>query len=211
MRKASATRERSGEAGTRPGESDRPREESAGVRILFVCLGNICRSPTAEAVMRGLVRKASLEQVIEVQSAGTGSWHVGEPPDERAVQAARRRGITVDGAARQVREQDFYEFDLIVAMDRSNMHALHALAPRPARAELRLLREFERAARADRRAGATGNGSELDVPDPYHGGPAGFERVLDLVEQCCAGLLDAICRDRLSRDGAAEVPSATRA
>ena len=151
------------------------------MRILFVCMGNICRSPTAEGVMRALLREEGLEGRIELDSAGTGSWHAGEPPDARAVAAARGRGITLDGAARQVSAEDFERFDLLLAMDRDNERELLARAPdEEGRAKVRLLREF------DPEAVAAG---DLDVPDPYYGGPNGFERVLDLVQAACRGLL----------------------
>jgi low molecular weight protein-tyrosine phosphatase len=158
------------------------------MRILFVCLGNICRSPSAEAVMRKLLEQegASVEQegaseAIELDSAGTSAWHCGEPPDARAAQAARRRGLRLSGAARQVLPEDFERFDLILAMDRSNLRALQQLAPDDeARAKLRMLREL------DPSSAAVG---DLDVPDPYHGGPEGFDEVLDLLEAACAGLL----------------------
>jgi protein-tyrosine phosphatase len=149
-------------------------------RILFVCMGNICRSPTAEAVMRALLREAGVEGV-EVESAGIGDWHVGHPPDARAGEAALRRGITLEGVARQVRPSDFEEFDLLVAMDRANQRDLLALAPdeRAAR-KVRLLREWQ--------PGAT----ELDVPDPYYGDGQGFEDVLDMVQAACRALLDEV-------------------
>jgi low molecular weight protein-tyrosine phosphatase len=150
-------------------------------RVLFVCLGNICRSPTAEAVMARLVEEAGLAQAIELDSAGTGAWHVGSPPDARATEAAAARGIAMRGVARQATVADFDAFDLLVAMDAENQRDLRALAPRPqAAAKVRLLREFDPAS-----AGA----ASLDVPDPYYGGPDGFDRVLDLVEAACAGLL----------------------
>ena len=145
------------------------------MRILFVCMGNICRSPTAEGVMRALLREQGIDGRIELDSAGTGSWHAGDPPDERAVEAARGRGIELDGAARQVTAADFDHFDLIVAMDRDNERALLALAPdRAARGKVRLLREFDPASVA---------AGELDVPD---------ERVLDIVTAACRGLLDEV-------------------
>jgi protein-tyrosine phosphatase len=150
-------------------------------RVLFVCLGNICRSPTAEAVMARLVADAGLEDAIELDSAGTGAWHVGSAPDERAAAAAARRGIAMRGTARQVAAEDFERFDLLLAMDGENLRALRALAPHAeARAKVRLLREFDPAS-----AGA----ASLDVPDPYYGAGDGFDRVLDLVEAACAGLL----------------------
>jgi protein-tyrosine phosphatase len=151
------------------------------MRILFVCMGNICRSPTAEGVMRALVRDEGLDAAIELDSAGTGGWHAGEPPDERAVHAALQRDIALDGAARQVTAADFERFDLVLAMDRENERDLVALAPDDeARAKVHLLREF------DPEAVAVG---DLDVPDPYFGGPRGFERVLDVVTAACRGLL----------------------
>jgi protein-tyrosine phosphatase len=147
-------------------------------------MGNICRSPTAEAVMRGLVREAGLEDEIEIESAGIGDWHVGHAPDRRATEAARRRGVTLEGQARQVRPSDFAEFDLLLAMDRDNHAELRALAPdAAAEAKVRLLREFDPAS-----AGAP----DLDVPDPYYGGAQGFETVLDQVEAACRGLLDEL-------------------
>jgi protein-tyrosine phosphatase len=150
------------------------------VRVLFVCMGNICRSPTAEGVMRRLLEDEGLD--VEIDSAGTGGWHAGEPPDERATLAARRRGVTLEGAARQVRPEDFRRFDLLIALDRSNLRELLARAPDEEAAEkVRLLREFDPAADGD-----------FDVPDPYYGGDRGFETVLDMVEAACRGLIDEL-------------------
>src|SRR5207237_1378222 len=113
-------------------------------RLLFVCLGNICRSPTAEGVMRSLVAQAGLSRSVELDSAGTGGWHVGSAPDERASAAASERGIALEGRARQVRAEDFLEFDLLVAMDRANLRELQALArDEEQRRRVRLLREFD--------------------------------------------------------------------
>jgi protein-tyrosine phosphatase len=150
--------------------------------ILFVCLGNICRSPTAEGVMRELLQREGLAESFALDSAGTGAWHIGESPDPRAAAAARARGIVLDGHARQIQRGDFQRFDLILAMDRSNLRDLQRAAPDDAaRAKVRLLRDFDP------------NGSEgCDVPDPYHGGPEGFERVLDLIEAACRGLLSEV-------------------
>src|SRR5690606_7390544 len=134
------------------------RRHDGPVRLLFVCLGNICRSPTAEAVMRAVVAREGLTDEIEIDSAGTGDWHVGNPPDERATAAARARGITLDGAARQVTAGDFHHYDLILAADRQNVAALRAIAPdRDSAEKVRLLREFDPASRP---------GDDLDVPDP---------------------------------------------
>ena len=156
------------------------------MRVLFVCLGNICRSPTAEGVMRRLVRERGLEDEIEIDSAGTGDWHVGSPPDRRATDAAGRRGITLEGAARTVGPADFEDFDLLLAADRSNADELRRRAPDPAaRAKVRLLREFDPAAVA---------AGELEVPDPYYGADGGFDEVLDIVEAACEGLLAELAR-----------------
>jgi protein-tyrosine phosphatase len=149
-------------------------------------MGNICRSPTAEGVMRHVLREAGLQEDVEVDSAGTGDWHVGNPPDERATAAAARRGIALEGAARQVRGADFERYDLLLAADRRNLAHLRALAPdEESRAKVRLLREFD-----PRSAGAP----DLDVPDPYYGGADGFDDVLDLVDAACRGLLEEIRR-----------------
>src|SRR3954469_16381051 len=161
--------------------SDSPGRRKQNMRILFVCMGNICRSPTAEGVMRTLLREQGLEDRIEIDSAGMGGWHVGEPPDARATDAASRRGVTLEGAARQVRSEDFETFDLLVAMDRENLSGLLAIAPdEEAAAKARLLREFDP---------ASADAGDLDVPDPYYGGDRGFEIVLDQVESACRGLL----------------------
>lgn len=148
-------------------------------RVLFVCLGNICRSPTAEGVMRHLLDKEGLSDRVGVESAGTGSWHVGSPPDRRARAEGERRGVRIDGAARQVEPEDFATYDLIVAMDASNAENLRAIAPSAhAAARVRLLRSFDP---------ASPHGP--DVPDPYYGGPSGFADVFDQVEAACRGLL----------------------
>lgn len=134
--------------------------------------------------MRKLVSQAGLQESITLDSAGTGGWHVGEPPDARATEAARRRGIALESLARQVRLDDFERFDLILAMDGSNQHALRQLAPdEPARERVRLLREFDPASAGQH---------DLDVPDPYYDGERGFELVLDQIQAACAGLLEHV-------------------
>jgi len=151
------------------------------MKVLFVCAGNICRSPTAEGVMRSLVREAGLEDEYEIDSAGTGGWHAGDPPDRRATATARRRGITLEGAARQIRPDDFERWDLLLVADRENLAHLRAMAPNAeSRSKVRLLREFDP---------DSDGAPDLDVPDPYYGGADGFEEVLDLVEAACRGLL----------------------
>jgi protein-tyrosine phosphatase len=169
------------------GTSPKP---ATAARLLFVCLGNICRSPTAEGVMRALIEREGLARRVKVDSAGTGAWHVGSAPDERATAAARTRGIGLEGCARQVRPQDFEEFDLIIAMDRSNLRELQALARTDSERErVRLLREFDPASERGPDGQPVG---DLDVPDPYYGSPGGFEEVLDLVQAACEGLLAQI-------------------
>lgn len=158
------------------------------ISVLFVCMGNICRSPTAEGVFRRLVDERAPGLDLEIDSAGTHDYHVGEPPDERAVAAAARRGIDLGRLrARQVADADFERFDLIVAMDRLNREALLARSPESCRERIRLFMEF---------AGS----SELDdVPDPYYGGPVGFEQVLDLAEEAAAGLLEEVMHRKSTR------------
>lgn len=154
------------------------------IAISFVCMGNICRSPTAEAVMRHLVREAGLGQLVTVDSAGTGAWHVGEARDRRSRAVASRRGMPINGEARQFSRADFERFDLVVALDQDNQRDLQRLAPNPeARAKIHLLRSFEPGAAP---------GSE--VPDPYYGGPEGFERVFDICLDACRGLLEHLRR-----------------
>jgi protein-tyrosine phosphatase len=151
--------------------------------VLFVCLGNICRSPTAEGVFRKLVADAGLTERVHIDSAGTAGYHQDAPPDARAMEAARNRGFELSGIrARRVAAEDFERFDLILAMDRDNLADLRNAAPDGVRAELKLLLEFS----AD-----PGN---PDVPDPYYGGRNGFEQVLDLVSEACAGLLEDVRR-----------------
>ena len=154
------------------------------MRVLFVCLGNICRSPTAEGVLRHKLREAGLGEDVDVESAGTGGWHVGHPPDERAQAAAAARGIALDGRAQRFEAIHFDEFDLILAMDRQNLTDLRAIAPHAAaKGKLRLLREFDPLAV---------EAGDLEVPDPYYGGSGGFEEVLDMVERACDGLIAEI-------------------
>ena len=150
------------------------------ISVLFVCLGNICRSPTAEAVMRRLVAERGLGAQVEVDSAGTIGFHAGRPSDPRTAAAGRRRGYDFGHRARQVTAADLGSFDYVVAMDRANLADLKALGP--ARAELSLLLDH---------CAAAGN---CEVPDPYHGGPEGFDRVIDLAEAGCTALLDQIVK-----------------
>ena len=154
------------------------------VAVSFVCMGNICRSPTAEAIMRHLVREAGLGHRIAVDSAGTGSWHVGEERDRRSRAVAKRRGMPITGVARQFSRTDFDRFDLVLALDQDNERDLHRLAGNDeARAKIHLLRSFE-----------PGTPPGAEVPDPYYGGPEGFERVFDICLAACRSLLDHLRR-----------------
>ena len=167
--------------------ASQPQAGARPTRVLFVCLGNICRSPTAEGVMRALVNEAGMEDRIQLESAGTGAWHVGSPPDRRASEAASARGVELGGRARQVRAEDFEDFDLLLAMDGENARELRRQAQGDEeRAKVRLLREFDPAS-----AGA----ADLDVPDPYYGAAGGFDEVFELVHAACDGLLEQIVRD----------------
>ncbi|NNJ14458.1 low molecular weight phosphotyrosine protein phosphatase [Pseudomonas putida CSV86] len=150
------------------------------MRVLFVCLGNICRSPTAEGVLRHQLAEAGLAEVIHVASAGTGDWHVGNPPDSRTRRAAQLRGYDLSAQrAQQVSVEDFTRYDLILAMDKSNLANLQAMRPGHASAELDLfLRRYE--------------GALDEVPDPYYGGEQGFEHVLDLIEAACRELVSEL-------------------
>ena len=151
-------------------------------RILFVCLGNIVRSPLAENMFRHLAEQAGLADRYEVDSAGTGGWHVGERPDRRMRQVAARHGFRYDGRARQFQRSDFDHFDLIIAMDAQNRADLRRLARSPEdEAKIHTLREFD-----------PHGGPTAPVPDPYYGGIDGFEEVYTIVERSCRGLLDAL-------------------
>ena len=152
----------------------------AKISILFVCMGNICRSPTAEGVFRHHVQEAGFAEHIEIDSAGTHAYHVNEPPDRRAQAAAERRGISMsDIRARRVQVEDFERFDYIIAMDRDNLALLIEQADERHYDKIRLFLEYSA-------------GHEDEVPDPYYGGAAGFERVLDLVEDASRGLLETL-------------------
>jgi len=151
------------------------------VSVLFVCLGNICRSPTAEGIFCAQAKARGLLDRIHVDSAGTGSWHVGEPPDPRARREAQRRGIDISGIrGRTVSKRDFDRFDYVLAMDRSNLDALTRLRPASCHGRLSLISDF-----SDDHRGQ-------EVPDPYFGGEDGFKAVYAMLEACVAGLLDTI-------------------
>ena len=150
-------------------------------RILFVCLGNICRSPTAEGVLRWMAAREAPGLQLEIDSAGTADYHIGEPPDRRSQRAALKRGIDISGLrARQVTEHDFDRFDLILAMDAANLRELQAMKPRGARTTLKLFLEYAPQLKL------------RDVPDPYYGDAAAFEQVLDLAVAASRELLDVL-------------------
>jgi protein-tyrosine phosphatase len=151
------------------------------VKVLFVCMGNICRSPTAHGLFLKMIEDESLSHLIDVDSAGTHAYHVGEAPDPRARDAAARRGIDLERLrARKVTAEDFDRCDYVLAMDRDNFERLEMICPAGQEAKLRLFLDFA----ADQPV--------REVPDPYYGGESGFERVLDLIEAASLGLLDDI-------------------
>lgn len=150
------------------------------MRVLFVCLGNICRSPTAEGVFRARLAQAGLHEHVEVDSCGVGHWHVGKGPDPRALAAARRRDIDISTLrARQLADSDFQHFDYLLAMDHDNLAEIEARRPANCRAHIGLFLDF---------AGER----ERVVPDPYYGGEQGFEKVLDLIESASDGLIEEL-------------------
>jgi protein-tyrosine phosphatase len=165
--------------------TDAAAGEGTGVkRVLFVCTGNICRSPTAEGVFRRMVEEAGLENEVHAASAGTIGYHAGEPPDQRAQAAARQRGYELERIrARRVTRQDFARFDLLLAMDNDHLEHLAELAPEESAHKVGLFLDYAPSARA------------REVPDPYYGGPQGFEIVLDLIEDASRGLLAAIRKE----------------
>jgi protein-tyrosine phosphatase len=151
--------------------------------VLFVCTGNICRSPTAEGIFRKLAADAGMAEAVTADSAGTHGYHVGEPPDPRAQRAAAKRGYDLSALrARTVEDSDFQRFDLILAMDSDHYSILSSAQPRAAH-KVKLMMSYARRFK------------EREVPDPYYGGPQGFERVLDMLEDAAKGLLDSLRRD----------------
>ncbi len=151
------------------------------IRVLFICMGNICRSPTAEGVTRAMLSGVGLDAFVELDSAGTHGYHVGAPPDARMQGAAARRGYDLSALrARQVSTEDFSRFDLLLAMDRDNLEVLLQRCPVEHRAKLKLFLTYASSESVD------------EVPDPYYGGAAGFERVLDLVESAARGLIESL-------------------
>ncbi len=154
-------------------------------KVLFVCLGNICRSPMAEGTFRNAVEKAGLSDQFEIDSAGTSGWHIGEPPDGRTTQTAITRGIDLSAQrSRKVRQSDFEDYDYIIAMDRDNFGSLMGTSSKGSQDRIRMFLEFAPKL------------SETEVPDPYFGGQHGFDHVLDLVEEASDGLLAHIMQDR---------------
>jgi protein-tyrosine phosphatase len=161
-------------------------EVSKKISVLFVCMGNICRSPTAEAVFRHYVESAGLSEHILIDSAGTHDYHIGDPPDARTQLAARQRGYDMgDMRGRQVEAEDFRRFDYVLAMDHANLANLQRIAPRDSDTQAKLFLEYAR------------HHAEREVPDPYFGGADGFERVLDMVEDAAEGLLQHIRKQHL--------------
>jgi len=155
-------------------------------KLLFVCLGNICRSPSAEGIMKKLVKEAGSENNIYIESAGTSGWHEGELPDSRMRVHAKRRGYALDSLSRSVRPKDFEEFDIILAMDDNNYHILKNCAPNlECEQKIYRMTDFRKRLKYDH------------VPDPYYGGADGFDLVIDILEDACEGLLDAIKNNKI--------------
>lgn len=153
------------------------------MKLLFVCLGNICRSPAAEGVFLHLLNERGLSDQFVVDSAGTGGWHVGNPPDRRMQAAANRRGISLPSRARQIDLDDLRDFDLVLTMDEANLMAVQGLAREAGSSATASIKPMLSYARSF---------SETEVPDPYYGGDSGFEHVLDLLEEACNNLLDEL-------------------
>ncbi len=167
-------------------DAERYPRISRMVRVLFVCMGNICRSPLAQGVLENVLRREGLQGEVFVDSAGTGSWHAGSPPDERAQRSASSRGLDLSSQrARQIAREDCEGFDYVLTMDEANYRTVAALCR--GRAEVRPFLDF-----------AAGS-PETEVPDPFYGGPEGFEHVLDLVEAASEGLLADIKKNHLAR------------
>jgi protein-tyrosine phosphatase len=157
-------------------------------KVLFVCMGNICRSPMAEGVFRRAIREAGLERQVQIDSAGTHAYHVGDAPDQRAQQAARRRGADISQLrGRKVADEDFEVFDYILGMDGDNISKLVQRSPAHHHGKIRRLLSFSR------------KYPNLDVMDPYYGGPQGFEENLDMIEDAVQGLIQEIARDQKAR------------
>jgi protein-tyrosine phosphatase len=160
---------------------DSNNSDNSPTSVLFVCLGNICRSPLAEGIFLHLVNEAGLSDRFEIDSAGTGAWHVGEMPDARATIVASQHGVNLTSRARQITDDDLEQFDWVIAMDRENLRNIERMAlSTGSDAEIHLLREFD----------PEGGGDE--VPDPYYGGTSGFETVYEMVHRSCQVLLDRL-------------------
>ncbi len=166
-----------------------PQPRPAHSRILFVCMGNICRSPLAEGIFAHLAGARGVRSNFTIDSCGTGGWHAGEPPDPRTLAIASRYGVPLDHAARQLSPADFDRFDLLLAMDRDNLRGLNSIRANCPR--VRLIRQFDPAF-APTTPGA--DVSAPDVPDPYYGGAEGFDRMYHMLHTACTGLLDALLR-----------------
>lgn len=160
---------------------DTNNPDSSRTSVLFVCLGNICRSPLAEGIFLHLVREAGLDDRFEIDSAGTGAWHVGERPDARAAMVASKHGVDLESRARQITSEDLKHFDYVIAMDRENVQNIDRMVDATgSEAEVHLLREYDHSSDGD------------EVPDPYYGGASGFEMVYEMVHRSCLTLLDRL-------------------
>jgi len=167
------------------------------VRVLFVCTGNICRSPLAEAVFKGLVKESGLDRRYEADSAGTHGYHEGDPADPRTIKVGAKHGLVVDSIARELRNADFTRFDLLVAMDRGHLREMRARCPEALHDKLLLLPDYDP------------DGVLKDVPDPYYGALSGFEDIYRILDRCGRGLLDALESESLAAAaGSTSVPRA---
>jgi protein-tyrosine phosphatase len=170
--------------------------EGPPVRVLFVCTGNICRSPLAEAVFKDLVQKRGLERRYEADSAGTHGYHEGDPADPRTIKVGAKHGLRVDSVARELRDEDFARFDVLVAMDRGHLREMRARCPKVHQSKLLLMPDFDP------------EGVLKDVPDPYYGGFDGFEHIYRILDGCLRGLLDALESETLEAASPTSVPRA---
>ena len=175
--------------GSMPSADRHPEESEAPLKVLFVCMGNICRSPAAENVMRHLAEVGGLSEALDLDSAGTIRLHTGNPPDPRMIEAAEKRGITMIGKARQIEGVDLERFDWILVMDRENLSDVHIMASQHGKgtARVAMFCDFCDQDEAE------------EVPDPYYGGAEGFERVLDLLEEGCQGFIERFQEGALRR------------
>ncbi|MCC5921488.1 MAG: low molecular weight phosphotyrosine protein phosphatase [Cyclobacteriaceae bacterium] len=164
--------------------------ERKTISVMFVCLGNICRSPLAHFIFETLVSKKQLKEYIKIESSGTAGYHIGEKADERSIAVAKAHGVEVKHRAKQLKASDLQKFDYVLPMDQSNYKDIMGLTSRPIKAEIIKMRCFEFSSQP------ITNENSLDVPDPYYGNEDGFEEIYQLLEKCCVNLLDYILKEK---------------